>query len=180
MPRSPHIRLVDGTYHLELSSLIQRINRYLRILHPRREIYYEPRPEQNYFVRVIELDDPEHGKVIGPYYFKYMVALGDMLNIWSIGERNLPKIIHDRRGNVYAQEPLPDELKFETVTPVLRDALRALYHGDAPTTRQVVQALQARGYTVTPPAALSVEAPLTAPVTDGEALGAVMDVVRAY
>ena len=136
---------VEGnTLVLPLEPFLIRINRHLVKLIPSRELFYNAADRQ-YYVRVINLNQHDHLTTQGPYYYHSMVGLARHINALTNTERQLFPIgtikLKSRKGAVYDEARLSGHLKFDVLTPVLRDTLAAL---------------QAQGYTVTPPATATV------------------------
>lgn len=150
MSRVANMSYVNGQFELPMVSLVQRINRCLEHLSPYRELYYK-HSEVNYYMRVLAPGHPEHMKEFGPIYGKYLVALAEHVNLWTIKERMMiPKVVKHRNGTIFEQARLPVEWQFEVVTDVLADAVRML---------------RDNGYVVTPPYAVD---QVTAEVTEPE------------
>jgi len=133
-----------NTLTLKLEPFLARINRKLRTLTPYRELFYD-KLKRDYYIRVVNLGQPDHLLSQGPYYYSHMIGLARHLNLFNQSERLCsPILLQSRSGTEYQEARLPGHLKFNVLTPVLKDAM---------------EALRSAGYTITPPA------PVTAPVT---------------
>jgi hypothetical protein len=140
----------EGNWIYPVESMLSKLRRYLGMLVPYRQLWYN-KATGGYYVKAI--DTIMSGtKVImhGPYYFKHMVALGRMVNVWHGTDRDKSSItLYDNHGRKYPEEPLPKHLRFAVVTPALA---------------AMVAQLRGEGWTVTPPQDNT--APITAPVTE--------------
>lgn len=149
MSKTSHYTEFNNIFHFPLKPILQRINRRLGNLVPKRELYYV-HSTKDYFVRVVERGHPDHLQSKGPYYFCHMIALADFLEIWQPSERHLvPKTLVDREGKVYTQEHLPQNLTFKVVSNIEADA---------------VAQLRAQGWTLIPPTPV----PIVLPANPGE------------
>ncbi len=118
--RPASFELVDGQFVFPLRSTVERIRRKLHDLDPYKTIDYDP-ARKDYYIHTIHVGQPDHMQEYGPYNYKYLIALADMLNVWTIVERTYqPKSIRAEYGIIHEQEPLPSSLQFTTITVGLR------------------------------------------------------------
>jgi hypothetical protein len=132
----------DKEWTTSVEALRGRIDRYMRKITPYRELWYN---HHNNGFHARGVNDQAHINT-GPYYYRDFSGLARMLGLFT--DKNgfqLPLITCiDRKGNEYPEKPLPIALRFPVITPILSDAIRAL---------------EAKGYTVTPP--IEPDKPLT-------------------
>jgi len=126
MSRSSQFEIENGTFIIKLPALRLRIHRALSKLIPHRELYWNA-AEANYYIRIIDPGAPDHLATTGPYYYKYLIGLADMLDLWSATDRlKTPKALRDALGRVPEQVPLPKELQFPVVSQTLQSLLLQL------------------------------------------------------
>src|SRR5579859_2145951 len=138
MPRTALTPQPDGSIYIGEHALRSRINRALNRLIPYQELIYD-RASGAFFVRTVSVGAPDHMRMRGPYLFKHFSGLARMLGCFDkqLGYDHLPTVnLLSDRGKLYPEQELPPELRFDVVTPALRNALNLLAE---------------HGYTVSPP-----------------------------
>jgi hypothetical protein len=165
MPASVYNKRSEHEWTTSAEALRGRIDRRLRKLVPYREFVYD-HSTCGFYVRIPNHSDPGNPQLIGQYYYMHFSGLARMLGLFDEmnGCYKLPSITCiDRQGKEYPETVLPLALRFPVITPILSDAIRAL---------------EAKGYTVTPPIEPSepftdaqIERAFTAPVTEPEVHG---------
>ena len=113
----------DG-YAIPYRSLFRRLKAKFAELVPYQD-FYGNHADLRYYARTISKPgDLDHDRTRGPYDFKHWISLADMLNVWTLAERDLqPKYVRNSQFQVVQQEPLPGHLRFPVVTPALQDAI---------------------------------------------------------
>lgn len=135
----------DGTVLVSARNLILRLNRHLHRLMPARELVFSHHDRQ-YWLKIIGKRD-QHQALLGPIYYKYLVALGDHINLWTPHERKLqPLTVVDGKTRHTAVRPLPVHLQFHVVTPLLDRARDLLYDPNVVTIEKHLQRLKASGF----------------------------------
>jgi hypothetical protein len=142
---------LDGnTLVLPLEPFLARINRRLHKLIPYRELFYDFGQRQ-YYVRIINATGSDHLSTQGPYYYHHMIGLARHIELFNGLERSATLVqLKSRKGQVYDEVRLPGHLKFDVLTPILKDALAIL---------------QAKGWTVASPRPSAIDDIPNEPVT---------------
>lgn len=126
MPYTGLRRDYAGKWILPAESFVQRINRKLHTLIPCKDLWY-CRGDKQWYVRIVDVRHPRHLDCIGPYQWKHMIALGRMLNVFNLKERQCENItLLERTGIEHHEMPLPNNLKFNVITEALQDMQRQM------------------------------------------------------
>ena len=110
-----------GMFIFPLRPTLNRINRKLASLTPFKYMKYD-HARTDYYIYTVNIGQPDHMQELGPYHFKWMIGLADMLNIWTIEERGYQPKILLADGRRHEQAPLPVWLQFPVLTPILQAA----------------------------------------------------------
>jgi hypothetical protein len=166
MPRSARIILLeDGSALYTEVNIRQRIKRRLQEQAIPKDFIYLPNITvagttfyKQFWVRNLVPDNDGNAHYVGPYLYKYWMALADMLEIWQPHERNLVKKIQLSDRRIREQEPMPAELRFPVNRQVLVDAQAALRAKDL---EYALKLAHKYGFTLVPG---TVQVPGTGPV----------------
>ena len=136
MARQAQFEFVDGKFVFPLRSTVLRIQRKLNALTPYKYIRWDAL-RTDYYIYTVSIGQPDHMSELGPYHYKWIIALADMLNIWTLDERKYQPKVLLADGRRHESGVLPDHLSFPVITPLLQATFAHL----DPTTAAGVQKL---------------------------------------
>ena len=136
MARQAQFEFVDGNLFSLYEVPFCGYKRKLNALTPYKYIRWDAL-RTDYYIYTVSIGQPDHMSELGPYHYKWIIALADMLNIWTLDERKYQPKVLLADGRRHESEVLPDHLSFPVVTPLLQATFAHL----DPTTAAGVQKL---------------------------------------
>ena len=151
MSDKPFIRKVNDKFVVSIPAIIGRIRRRLAKLVPYREMYWvNTKKLSDYYIRIVDPNDPQNMVPLGPYHFFYLVELAKHLD--AIKKEELyfePISIITSEGRIVEPQPLPEELAFKVVTRSMHTVIAKT--NSLMTVESTTAFLRAKGYTVEAP-----------------------------